>query len=81
MLKSCIHPRKLQDYSHSTSYMLEAPLLSPESWKGKSIMDKEHIVNNDVEEFTPPQEEICKIHQSVEKSSQKALTCHHLLCF
>jgi hypothetical protein len=52
MLKSCIHARKLQDYSHSTSNMLEAPSLSPESWKG-NVMDKVHIFNNDVEEFTP----------------------------
>jgi hypothetical protein len=55
MLKSCIPTRKLQDYSHSTSNMLEAPSLSPESWKG-NVMDKVHILNNYVKEFTPQKE-------------------------
>jgi hypothetical protein len=59
MLKSCIHARKLQDYSHSTSNMLEDPSMSPASWKG-NLMDKVHILNYEVEEFPPRK----KIHQS-----------------
>jgi hypothetical protein len=42
--------------------MLEAPLLSPESWKG-NIMD-EDIFNNDIEEFTPPGRKFTRVLRS-----------------